>query len=192
MTPSIPCDEDRFLDWVLASVGIKEEQARRTAEYEQAQALAACGFATRDGQLINETGAPLNDDELKRFAHELLTIVAERKARVAAARAEVNARRAALEAEKQKAYNAVAAPLREERRRRKAAAFARRNGVVGVDFAAGDDACYRIGVDAMTKSVVSVEKMERPLGAPIELEAPYGERVAEVLEVNDLKPEDTE
>jgi hypothetical protein len=122
---------------LLATAGIDVEKQRRREQRMCEETLDRCGFKLipvcrptedkpYDTVIVNEKGEPLSLDEKNHLADvfkEVKELYAERLK--AAKEAEEAAKRAEA-ARRQAEYDAVAAPYREERRRRKAEAFAKR------------------------------------------------------------------
>lgn len=138
----LPWLEDDFPDQLamslLAMAGVDVEKRNRLEKRMVEAALHRCGFHTEcreafprelgkmETDLVNERGERLSLDEKSRLADVYLEVKAEYAQRFKEEKEARERARLAEEARRKAEYDATAAPYREERRRRKAEAWAKR------------------------------------------------------------------
>lgn len=117
---------DHFLQAFIASMAIQHEKRIRLEQDDLRQAASACGFtihvpnkqSMKDIRLESADGQPLNEEQQRKLAQEVLKIQARRE-EVKKEYQRQQAEQRQKEKERQKAeYDAVAATYREQRRKR--------------------------------------------------------------------------
>lgn len=128
---------------VLASIGIDVEKQQRLERRMVDETLERCGFRAEcreafprelgkmETEIVNAQGEPLNREEKEQLAKVFQEVRKEHLQRLKEAKEARLRAEAAEKARKQAEYDASAAPYREERRRRKAEAWAKRQPKTG-------------------------------------------------------------